>query len=326
MENSERWEHKKLVDELTRGMELAQQLKTHMNSTVPSVSRELLLQKIQSSFEVGLGILNRAGSSGQPQSLVNGAGVLESSNSGDGSLPMEQREQFDASKKRKTLPTWTEQVRVCSENGLEGPADDGHRWRKYGQKDILGTKYPRSYYRCTYRNGQNCWATKQVQRSDEDPTVFEVIYRGEHTCKETDSQSNQELKQKNNLKHLLHNPSFSFGTNLWVGTENLASHKDMANSVSYADVASGFTFPSSSTGWITEERQHSEFSALINDNNINTFGGLSPPAFLSPATSETNYFSASTSASNSPIADLDFSIDPVELDHNFPFDTPGFFI
>lgn len=44
-------------------------------------------------------------------------------------------------------PTWTEQVRVNPENGLEGPTDDGYSWRKYGQKDILGAKYPRYIYR-----------------------------------------------------------------------------------------------------------------------------------------------------------------------------------
>jgi len=34
-------------------------------------------------------------------------------------------------------------VRVSSEMGLERPLDDGYRWRKYGQKDILGANYPR---------------------------------------------------------------------------------------------------------------------------------------------------------------------------------------
>ena len=32
------------------------------------------------------------------------------------------------------------------------------------------------------RHAQGCLATRQVQRSDEDPTVFEVTYRGRHTC------------------------------------------------------------------------------------------------------------------------------------------------
>lgn len=41
------------------------------------------------------------------------------------------------------MPRWTDQVRVSSENGLEGSHEDGYSWRKYGQKDILGTKYPR---------------------------------------------------------------------------------------------------------------------------------------------------------------------------------------
>lgn len=52
---------------------------------------------------------------------------------------------FDEKSCRKTLPTWTEQVKVSSDNGLEGPSDDGYSWRKYGQKHILGAKYPRYY-------------------------------------------------------------------------------------------------------------------------------------------------------------------------------------
>ncbi|XP_073025078.1 probable WRKY transcription factor 30 isoform X3 [Primulina eburnea] len=38
----------------------------------------------------------------------------------------------------------------------------------------------REYYRCTH--GKGCLARKQVQRSDEDPTVYEVAYKGHHTC------------------------------------------------------------------------------------------------------------------------------------------------
>lgn len=42
------------------------------------------------------------------------------------------------------LPKWTEKVRINPERGLEGPhQDDVYSWRKYGQKDILGAKFPR---------------------------------------------------------------------------------------------------------------------------------------------------------------------------------------
>ncbi|KAJ9539868.1 hypothetical protein OSB04_026374 [Centaurea solstitialis] len=64
----------------------------------------------------------------------------------------------------------------------EVPPEDGYTWRKYGQKEILGSKFPRGYYRCTHQKLYNCPAKKQVQRLDNDPYTFEVTYRGDHTC------------------------------------------------------------------------------------------------------------------------------------------------
>uniref|UniRef100_A0A0D9WM54 WRKY domain-containing protein n=1 Tax=Leersia perrieri TaxID=77586 RepID=A0A0D9WM54_9ORYZ len=99
----------------------------------------------------------------------------------DGGVVAAQQERQDMSKRRKGLPRWTEKFRVPDAN-LEATPDDGFSWRKYGQKDILGAKFPRGYYRCTYRNAQGCPATKQVQRSDADLAVFDVTYHGAHTC------------------------------------------------------------------------------------------------------------------------------------------------
>nr|CAB3473778.1 unnamed protein product [Digitaria exilis] len=84
-------------------------------------------------------------------------------------------------KKRKTLPKCSTQVRVSAVQDVT-PLDDGLSWRKYGQKDILGAKYPRSYFRCTHRHTQSCHASKQVQRTDGDPLLFDVVYHGHHTC------------------------------------------------------------------------------------------------------------------------------------------------
>ncbi|XP_073025026.1 WRKY transcription factor 22-like [Primulina eburnea] len=52
-------------------------------------------------------------------------------------------------------------------------------WRKYGQKPIKGSPYPRNYYRCSTSKG--CGARKQVERSPNDPMIFVVSYTGEHT-------------------------------------------------------------------------------------------------------------------------------------------------
>ncbi|TVU12503.1 hypothetical protein EJB05_46154, partial [Eragrostis curvula] len=101
--------------------------------------------------------------------------------SGGTSAAVEAQERPGVCKRRKGLPRWTQKFRV-PDASLEATPDDGFSWRKYGQKDILGAKFPRGYYRCTYRASQSCPATKQVQRSDSDLCVFDVTYQGHHTC------------------------------------------------------------------------------------------------------------------------------------------------
>jgi hypothetical protein len=43
---------------------------------------------------------------------------------------------------RKGLPRWTQKFRIPDAN-LDYTPDDGLSWRKYGQKDILGARFPR---------------------------------------------------------------------------------------------------------------------------------------------------------------------------------------
>jgi hypothetical protein len=61
-------------------------------------------------------------------------------------------------------------------------AEDGFIWRKYGQKEILNSKHPRLYFRCTYKDDSGCPATRQVQLSEDDPSLFVITYFGHHTC------------------------------------------------------------------------------------------------------------------------------------------------
>ncbi|KQK00881.1 probable WRKY transcription factor 35 isoform X2 [Brachypodium distachyon] len=51
-------------------------------------------------------------------------------------------------------------------------------WRKYGQKPIKGSPYPRGYYRCSSSKG--CPARKQVERSRTDPNTLVITYTSEH--------------------------------------------------------------------------------------------------------------------------------------------------
>ncbi|KAK3222950.1 hypothetical protein Dsin_009975 [Dipteronia sinensis] len=59
---------------------------------------------------------------------------------------------------------------------VDKPADDSYNWRKYGQKQVKGSEFPRSYYKCTH---PNCPVKKKVERSL-DGQVTEIIYKGQH--------------------------------------------------------------------------------------------------------------------------------------------------
>ncbi|XWS46540.1 hypothetical protein CRYUN_Cryun14cG0076500 [Craigia yunnanensis] len=56
--------------------------------------------------------------------------------------------------------------------------EDGYRWRKYGQKAVKNSPFPRSYYRCT---STSCNVKKRVERSFGDPSIVVTTYEGQHT-------------------------------------------------------------------------------------------------------------------------------------------------
>lgn len=56
--------------------------------------------------------------------------------------------------------------------------EDGYRWRKYGQKAVKNSPFPRSYYKCT---NATCNVKKRVERSYNDPSIVVTTYEGQHT-------------------------------------------------------------------------------------------------------------------------------------------------
>ncbi|XP_073028650.1 WRKY transcription factor 22-like [Primulina eburnea] len=67
--------------------------------------------------------------------------------------------------------------RVCHVPA-ESLSSDMWSWRKYGQKPIKGSPYPRGYYKCSTSKG--CMARKQVERNKSNPGMFIVTYTAEH--------------------------------------------------------------------------------------------------------------------------------------------------
>ncbi|KAJ6400647.1 hypothetical protein OIU84_016143 [Salix udensis] len=76
------------------------------------------------------------------------------------------------SKRRKN------QLKKVCQVPAESLSSDVWAWRKYGQKPIKGSPYPRGYYRCSSSKG--CLARKQVERNRSDPGMFIVTYTAEH--------------------------------------------------------------------------------------------------------------------------------------------------
>ncbi|GAU38017.1 hypothetical protein TSUD_205570 [Trifolium subterraneum] len=81
------------------------------------------------------------------------------------------------SKRRKSRVKRTIRVPAISSKVADIPADE-FSWRKYGQKPIKGSPYPRGYYKCSSIKG--CPARKHVERAQDDPNMLIVTYEGEH--------------------------------------------------------------------------------------------------------------------------------------------------
>ncbi|KAK6943276.1 WRKY domain [Dillenia turbinata] len=171
---------RKLIEELVRGREFTNQLKNLLNNLTMNNNDDGsdaagdLVAKILGSFSETLSIL----STSEPDEVVKaspcGEDARKSEDSGE-SCKSSLKDRRGCYKRRKTTDMYTKITRNLM--------DDGYAWRKYGQKVILNAKHPRNYYRCTHKIDQGCQATKQVQRTDDEPPMFRTTYCGYHTCK-----------------------------------------------------------------------------------------------------------------------------------------------
>lgn len=101
---------------------------------------------------------------------------------------------------------------------VDKPADDSYNWRKYGQKQVKGSEFPRSYYKCTH---PSCPVKKKVERSL-DGQVTEIIYKGQHNHQPP---ANKRGKDAGNLNGSLNNQgSAELASNLNQSKEGSADY------------------------------------------------------------------------------------------------------
>ncbi|KAI9110101.1 hypothetical protein K1719_019142 [Acacia pycnantha] len=308
-----------LINELNKGKEHARLLCSHITSSSHETN-EFLIEKILSSYEKALNLLTRSQNVTEPNNPTINAHH-------HGSPRFEEDSPRDVYKKRKIMPRWTEQVKVCSRTGIEGSLDDGYSWRKYGQKDILGAKFPRGYYRCTHRFLQGCQATKQVQKSDEDPTIFEVTYRGRHTCNKQAVSSKKKMGfGENNHNHQNQSQEeeeekleqslvafFTFEPELEVKMEDIFP------------TSSGFPSTSGNNNQFVENLSVDFISPSTSESNLFCLspchmgsGGFGQNV-QSSESEMTDIVSAPTSVTNSPLLDLDVLFNQQDFQSDFPF-------
>ncbi|KAL5577422.1 hypothetical protein UlMin_019121 [Ulmus minor] len=181
--------HKKVINELNRGRELATQLRSRLaNSKISeeSPAEEDLVMKIIASFSNSLLILNPTNyESDFNEEVLSPTQPSNHSHVNSPTLDGWKSEDFHESCGRNSTLKHNKKRKLASHSWTRDTPtliDDGHQWRKYGQKFISYAKHPRNYFRCTYKNDQGCQATKQVQKIGENPSLYRTIYYGHHTC------------------------------------------------------------------------------------------------------------------------------------------------
>ncbi|CAA0842547.1 Probable WRKY transcription factor 43 [Striga hermonthica] len=114
-------------------------------------------------------------SSGSTSGLIGDRGTMLPENSSENVVAenIGKNKRRNVSKSTKpSVPRFVFQTR-----SEEDVLDDGYRWRKYGQKSVKNSKFPRSYYRCTH---PMCNVKKQVQRLSNDSGTVTTTYEGVH--------------------------------------------------------------------------------------------------------------------------------------------------
>lgn len=262
------WEREVVITELTKGKELMLQLQKHFDPMKQGVC-QYLAAEILSSYDKAMSLLNGTALSGMMMS--KGKEIIHSTPSSSTAPQLESPHLLaDSStkschrpsnyRKRKMLERRKEYVEARP--GEEVPPEDGLSWRKYGQKVISGSKYPREYYRCARRC---CGATKMVQRIETGPLTFEITYGGSHSCGQETKNQDEELLavQQTKCDEVERGAGEIFESYIhkMVSTPN-NSYNNSSTGVVFSNSNSLFNIPTPTSS------PHPDTDFLLDDNNL----------------------------------------------------------
>ncbi|GJX04139.1 probable WRKY transcription factor 70 [Tanacetum coccineum] len=172
----------KAIQELTRGKQLTNKLREMLGQQKKIESDlklvDAVVVEILGMFDNTLSILNSYTLNEKLTHIQSSADDQQSHDSGASDKSVRSvKTKRGCYKRGRTSSTSTKVTSTL--------IDDGYAWRKYGQKPILNSKYQR----CTHKNEQGCQATKQVQKTDDEPPKYVITYNGHHTCKKSQTAS-----------------------------------------------------------------------------------------------------------------------------------------
>ncbi|XP_075108206.1 WRKY DNA-binding transcription factor 70 [Nicotiana tabacum] len=214
----------RVMKELVEGKRFATQLQTLFQQPIAdhgSVSADELLLKIWRSFSEAITELNTWGLAFQIEEVDQADSEDRKSKDSTSELKKKKDKQGGKDrrgcyKRRKTSASWMRE---------SATVEDGCAWRKYGQKNILNSKYPRCYFRCTHKHDQDCRAAKQVQIIQENPIIYHTTYFGQHTCNSVKIP-----------KHEMESPSFEVKQLLPSSDTIDSSHDSTVNKEEYQEI------------------------------------------------------------------------------------------
>uniref|UniRef100_A0A8I6YGM9 WRKY domain-containing protein n=1 Tax=Hordeum vulgare subsp. vulgare TaxID=112509 RepID=A0A8I6YGM9_HORVV len=166
-----------VTDDLIKGRELATQLQGLLRDSPKS---GLIMDRILHAFSRSIHAAKAAVATSERASSDVQSEVIDGVSGGGKRKPASAAA---GGNRRACRRSRTQQSSVVFTKSIKS-LDDGHAWRKYGQKEIHNSKHSRAYFRCTHKYDQLCAAQRQVQRCDDDEGMFRVTYIGVHTCRD----------------------------------------------------------------------------------------------------------------------------------------------